>query len=99
MIQLMRHITRVFFFFQIIELENKHIEEEKQLKSMMREQMRSQREQAEAAISRAREESAAERERYRQQQRDLQAQIEAARQRQQEQERTINNLRDQLRRM
>jgi len=83
----------------IIELENKHIEEEKQLKCMMKEQMRSQREQAEAAISRAREESTAERERYRQQQRDLQAQIEAARQRQQEQERTISNLRDKLRRM
>ena len=66
---------------------------------MVEEQMRTQREQTEAAMSAARERSAAERERYLRQQRELQAQIETARRKQQEQERTINSLRERLRRM
>ena len=66
---------------------------------MMEEKMRLQREQSQAAFTKAREQSAAEKERYLKQQRDLQAQIEAAKRRQQEQEQTISNLRDQLRRM
>ena len=66
---------------------------------MMEEQMRLQREQSQAVFARAREKSTAEKEQYLQQQRDLQDRIEAAKRRQQEQEQTINNLRDQLRRM
>ena len=66
---------------------------------MVEEQMRAQREQTEAAMSAARERSTAERERYSRQQRELQAQIETARRKQQEQERTINSLRERLRRM
>ena len=66
---------------------------------MVEEQMRTQKEQAEAAISEARERSIAEKERYLQQQRDLQAQIDAAKRKQQQDEQTIKNLRDRLRRM
>ncbi|KAL9979036.1 hypothetical protein ACROYT_G016628 [Oculina patagonica] len=84
---------------KIAQLEEKHIEEERELKRMIEKQMRTQREQTEAAMLAARERSAAERERNLRQQRELQAQIETARQKQQEQEATINNLRDRLRRM
>ena len=66
---------------------------------MVEEQMRTQKEQAEAAISEARERSIAEKERYLQQQRDLQAQIDAAKRKQQQDEQTIKNLRDRLGRM
>ena len=66
---------------------------------MVEEQMRTQKEQAEAAISEARERSTAEKERYLRQQRDLQAQIDAAKRKQQQDEQTIKNLRDKLRRM
>ena len=66
---------------------------------MVEEQMRTQKEQAEAAISEARERSTAEKERYLRQQRDLQAQIDAAKRKQQQDEQTIKNLRDRLRRM
>lgn len=66
---------------------------------MVEEQMRTQKEQAEAAISEARERSIAEKERYLRQQRDLQAQIDAAKRKQQQDEQTIKNLRDRLRRM
>ncbi|KAL9979025.1 hypothetical protein ACROYT_G016617 [Oculina patagonica] len=84
---------------KIAQLEEKHIEEERELKRMIEKQMRTQREQTEAAMLAARERSAAERERYSRQQRELQAQIETARRQQQEQEATINNLRVRLRRM
>ncbi|KAL9979035.1 hypothetical protein ACROYT_G016627 [Oculina patagonica] len=84
---------------KIAQLEEKHIEEERELKRMIEKQMRTQREQTEAAMLAARERSAAERERYLRQQRELQAQIETARRQQQEQEATINNLRVRLRRM
>ena len=66
---------------------------------MVEEQMRTQKEQAEAAISEARERSTAEKERYLRQQRDLQAQIDAAKRKQQQDEQTIKNLRDRLKRM
>ena len=66
---------------------------------MVEEQMRTQKEQAEAAISEARERPIAEKERYLQQQRDLQAQIDAAKRKQQQDEQTIKNLQDRLRRM
>ena len=66
---------------------------------MVEEQMRTQKEQAEAAISEARERSTAEKERYLRQQRDLQAQIDAAKRKQQQDEQTIKNLQDRLRRM
>ena len=80
-------------------MEQKHIEEERELKRMMDKQMRAQREKTEAVMSAARERSAAEKDRYLQQQRELQAQIETARRKQQEQEATINTLRQKLRRM
>ncbi|KAJ7380887.1 hypothetical protein OS493_004470 [Desmophyllum pertusum] len=83
----------------IARLEEKDIEDKRKLQRMAEEQMRAQSEQAQAAISAARERSAAERERDLRQQRELQAQIDAARQKQQEQEGTINALRDRLRRM
>ena len=64
-------------------MEQKHIEEERKLKRVMDKQMRTQREQTEAAMSAARERSAAEKDRYLQQQREPQAQIETARRKQQ----------------
>ena len=87
------------FVSQITRLEEKHIEDQRNIKRMVEEQMRTQKEQAEAAISEARERSIAEKERYLQQQRDLQAQIDAAKRKQQQDEQTIKNLRDRLRRM
>ena len=87
------------FVSQITRLEEKHIEDQKNIKRMVEEQMRTQKEQAEAAISEARERSTAEKERYLRQQRDLQAQIDAAKRKQQQDEQTIKNLRDRLRRM
>ena len=84
---------------QITRLEEKHIEDQRNIKRMVEEQMRTQKEQAEAAISEARERSTAEQERYLRQQRDLQAQIDAAKRKQQQDEQTIKNLRDRLRRM
>ena len=84
---------------QITRLEEKHIEDQRNIKRMVEEQMRTQKEQAEAAISEARERSTAEKERYLRQQRDLQAQIDAAKRKQQQDEQTIKNLRDRLRRM
>lgn len=87
------------FVSQITRLEEKHIEDQRNIKSMVEEQMRTQKEQAEAAISEARERSTAEKERYLRQQRDLQAQIDAAKRKQQQDEQTIKNLRDRLRRM
>ena len=84
---------------QITRLEEKHIEDQRNIKRMVEEQMRTQKEQAEAAISEARERSIAEKERYLRQQRDLQAQIDAAKRKQQQDEQTIKNLRDRLRRM
>ena len=80
-------------------MEQKHIEEERNLKRMMDKQMRAQREQTEAVMSAARERSAAEKDRRLQRQRELQAQIETARRKQQEQEATINTLRQKLRRL
>ena len=87
------------FVSQITRLEEKHIEDQRNIKRMVEEQMRTQKEQAEAAISEARERSTAEKERYLRQQRDLQAQIDAAKRKQQQDEQTIKNLRDRLRRM
>ena len=87
------------FVSQITRLEEKHIEDQRNIKRMVEEQMRTQKEQAEAAISEARERSTAEQERYLRQQRDLQAQIDAAKRKQQQDEQTIKNLRDRLRRM
>ena len=87
------------FVSQITRLEEKHIEDQRNIKRMVEEQMRTQKEQAEAAISEARERSTAEKERYLRQQRDLQAQIDAAKRKQQQDEQTIKNLRDKLRRM
>ena len=87
------------FVSQITRLEEKHIEDQRNIKRMVEEQMRTQKEQAEAAISEAREKSTAEKERYLRQQRDLQAQIDAAKRKQQQDEQTIKNLRDRLRRM
>ena len=87
------------FVSQITRLEEKHIEDQRNIKRMVEEQMRTQKEQAEAAISEARERSIAEKERYLRQQRDLQAQIDAAKRKQQQDEQTIKNLRDRLRRM
>ena len=87
------------FVSQITRLEEKHIEDQRNIKRMVEEQMRTQKEQAEAAISEARERSIAEKERYLRQQRDLQAQIDAAKRKQQQDEQTIKNLRDKLRRM
>lgn len=84
---------------KITRLEEKHIEDQRNIKRMVEEQMRTQKEQAEAAISEARERSTAEKERYLRQQRDLQAQIDAAKRKQQQDEQTIKNLRDRLRRM
>ena len=84
---------------QITRLEEKHIGDQRNIKRMVEEQMRTQKEQAEAAISEARERSTAEKERYLRQQRDLQAQIDAAKRKQQQDEQTIKNLRDRLRRM
>ena len=84
---------------QITRLEEKHIEDQRNIKRMVEEQMRTQKEQAEAAMSEARERSTAEKERYLRQQRDLQAQIDAAKRKQQQDEQTIKNLRDRLRRM
>ena len=84
---------------QITRLEEKHIEDQRNIKRMVEEQMRTQKEQAEAAISEARERSTAEKERYLRQQRDLQAQIDAAKRKQQQDEQTIKNLRDRLGRM
>ena len=66
---------------------------------MVEEQMLTQREEAEAAISAVRERSTAEKERYLRQRRDLQAQIDAAKRKQQLDEKTIRNLRDRLKRM
>ena len=86
------------FVSQITRLEEKHIEDQRNIKRMVEEQMRTQKEQAEAAISEARERSTAEKERYLRQQRDLQAQIDAAKRKQQQDEQTIENLRDRLRR-
>lgn len=87
------------FVSQITRLEEKHIEDQRNIKRMVEEQMRTQKEQAEAAMSEARERSTAEKERYLRQQRDLQAQIDAAKRKQQQDEQTIKNLRDRLRRM
>ena len=87
------------FVSQITRLEEKHIEDQRNIKRMVEEQMRTQKEQAEAAISEARERSTAEKERYLRQQRDLQAQIDAAKRKQQQDEQTIKNLQDRLRRM
>lgn len=87
------------FVSQITRLEEKHIEDQRNIKRMVEEQMRTQKEQAEAAISEARERSTVEKERYLRQQRDLQAQIDAAKRKQQQDEQTIKNLRDRLRRM
>ena len=87
------------FVSQITRLEEKHIEDQRNIKRMVEEQMRTQKEQAEAAISEARERSTAEKERHLRQQRDLQAQIDAAKRKQQQDEQTIKNLRDKLRRM
>ena len=87
------------FVSQITRLEENHIEDQRNIKRMVEEQMRTQKEQAEAAISEARERSTAEKERYLRQQRDLQAQIDAAKRKQQQDEQTIKNLRDRLRRM
>ena len=87
------------FVSQITRLEEKHIEDQRNIKRMVEEQMRTQKEQAEAAISEARERSTAEKERFLRQQRDLQAQIDAAKRKQQQDEQTIKNLRDRLRRM
>ena len=87
------------FVSQITRLEEKHVEEERKLKRMVKKQMRAQKEQAEASMSAARERSAAERETYLRQQREIQAQIDAAKQKQQEQQQTIKNLRDRLGRM
>ena len=87
------------FVSQITRLEEKHIEDQRNIKRMVEEQMRTQKEQAEAAISEARERSTAEKERYLRQQRDLQAQMDAAKRKQQQDEQTIKNLRDRLRRM
>lgn len=87
------------FVSQITRLEEKHIEDQRNIKRMVEEQMRTQKEQAEAAISEARERSTAEKERYLRQQRDLQVQIDAAKRKQQQDEQTIKNLRDRLRRM
>ena len=87
------------FVSQITRLGEKHIEDQRNIKRMVEEQMRTQKEQAEAAISEARERSTAEKERYLRQQRDLQAQIDAAKRKQQQDEQTIKNLRDRLRRM
>ena len=86
------------FVSQITRLEEKHIEDQRNIKRMVEEQMRTQKEQAEAAISEARERSTAEKERYLRQQRDLQAQIDAAKRKQQQDEQTMENLRDRLRR-
>ena len=61
--------------------------------------MRTKREQAEAAVSAARERSTSEKERYLRQRRDLQSQIDAAKRKQQQDEQTIKNLRDRLREM
>ena len=83
----------------MVDLEKKRIEEKKQLKRMMEEQMRSQREEAQAAIFAARHRSTAEKERHLRQQRELQARIDAAKQKQEKQERTIDNLRQRLGRM
>ena len=49
---------------QITRLEEKHIGDQRNIKRMVEEQMRTQKEQAEAAISAARERSTAEKERY-----------------------------------
>ena len=84
---------------QITHQEEKHIEDQRTITRVVEEQMRTQREQAEAAVSAARERSTAEKERYFGQRRDLQAQIDAAKRKQQQDEQTINNLRDRLREM
>ena len=49
---------------QITRLEEKHIGDQRNIKRMVEEQMRTQKEQAEAAIYAARERSTAEKERY-----------------------------------
>ena len=63
---------------------------------MVEEQMGTQKEQAEAAISEARERSTAEKEKYLRQRRDLQAHMDAVKWKQQQDEKTIKNLRDRL---
>ena len=66
---------------------------------MVEEQMRIQKEQAEAAISAARGRSTDEKESYLRQRRDFKVQIDAAIRKQQQDEQTIKNLRDRLRRV
>lgn len=83
----------------ITRLEEKHVEDQRNIKRMVEEKMQAQKKQAETAISAARERSAAEKERYLRQQRELQTQIDAAKRKQQEDEQTIKNLRERLRRM
>ena len=60
---------------------------------MVEEKMRTQKQQAEAAISTVRERSTADQERYLQQRGDFQPQIDAAKRKQQQDGQTIKNLR------
>lgn len=85
--------------YQITRLEEKHVEDQRNIKRMVEEKMQAHKKQAETAISAARERSTAEKERYLRQQRELQTQIDAAKRKQQEDEQTIKNLRERLRRM
>lgn len=83
----------------ISQLQSQHTEDKEELQRIMAEQMRLQEQEAQAAITRARERAETEKQQHLHQKRRLEAKIEETRQRIRSQEKTISDLQEQLRRM
>ncbi|XP_068710224.1 guanylate-binding protein 6-like [Montipora foliosa] len=83
----------------ISQLQSQHTEDKEELQRIMAEQMRLQEQEAQAAITRARERAETEKQQHVNQKRRLEAKIEETRERIRSQEKTISDLQEQLRRM